>query len=221
MARWRMITIILVILALAIWAALVVFNVRPQFGHEVPAGVIPSPTLRLQAPLSGLPGWVASLELFVTLFLAGAGNLYVFPTRVGNMLRAAGSARRWISIGLLGLGFELLIVVFGVGAALARITFPLTLLSGLVLVVLSLWGYLVVSYAVGRFLLNKAGWGQVSPLAGLALGLLLLVPLMRIPLAGGIVLIIYMGLGLGLVIATRFGSNEPWSLKPLLEEELE
>jgi hypothetical protein len=51
----------------------------------------------------------------------------------------------------------------------------------------------------------------------LASGLLLLLPLVRIPYMGSIFVIIY--LGFGLVIATHFGSDEPWNLTPLLEED--
>jgi len=55
----------------------------------------------------------------------------------------------------------------------------------------------------------------------LALGLLLLLPLIRIPLVGGFFVIIYVSIGFGLVISTRFGSDEPWNLTPLLEEDKE
>jgi hypothetical protein len=84
---------------------------------------------------------------------------------------------------------------------------------------LSVWGYLSLVYAFGRSLLKRTGWQTYSPAASLALGLLLLLPLIRIPYVGGFFVVIYLSLGLGLAITTHFGSNEPWDLTSLLEED--
>ncbi len=220
MSRWRSITIVLVALALILWGVLLSLNLRPEMAHELPRSFVEPPNgLRLQAPLSHLPAWASSIELFVTLFLAGVASLFLVPARVRNMSRslAAGWSRVLLAI-LLGIGFGLLIIVFGIGAALARITFPFTILAALALVFLAVWGFLVAAYTLGRLLLSRAGWASGSPVLGLGLGLLLLLPLARIPVVGGVVMIVYIGLGLGLAITTRFGSSEPWSLIPLLEE---
>ncbi len=223
MARWRLITSILIILAVLLWATLFLLNLRPEVGRAVPHGLFPSQeTLRLQTPLSRLPGWVAPVELLITLFLAGIANLYLFPARLHNMLRTLSLGwARLLSLTLVGIGFALLLVFFAIGAALARITFPFTILAAIALVFLSVWGFLGVAYALGRFLLLRAGWARRSPAAALALGLILLVPLVRIPFAGALIMLIYIGLGLGLVVVTRFGSNESWSLIPLLEEDIQ
>jgi hypothetical protein len=219
-ARWRSVTIVLVVLALILWGVLLSLNLHPELAHALPRTFAEPPgALRLQAPLSRLPGWASSLELFVTLFLAGVASLFLFPVRVCNMSRvlAGGWSRVLVTI-LLGIGFGLLMIVFGIGAALARITFPFTILAALALVFLAVWGFLAAAYTLGRLLLVRAGWALRSPVLGLGLGLLLLLPLARIPVVGGIVMIVYIGLGLGLAITTRFGSSEPWSLIPLLEE---
>lgn len=220
MARWRTLTLVLVILALILWALLFVLNLRPELGHELPRGFLPPPgSLRSQAPLSRLPAWASSLELFITMLLAGVAALFLFPVRVRNMaLLVSLGWSRVIVTTLLGIGFGLLMVLFGIGAALARITFAFTVLSALALVLLATWGFLTAAYALGRLLLKRAGWGLHSPVLALGLGLLLLLPLARIPFVGGIVTTLYIGLGLGLTITTHFGSNEPWSLIPLSEE---
>ncbi len=223
MARWRVITSILIILALALWGLVFVLSLRPELGREVPHGLLPpAQILRLQAPLSGLASWVSSIELFVTLLLAGMANFYLFPGRVRSMKNTLLLGwSRVLSLTLLGIGCGLLLLVFAVGAALARVTFPFTVLSAIALIFLALWGFLAAAYTAGHLLMSKAGWSRRLPGMDLALGLLLLLPLARIPYAGGVVFIIYMGLGLGLVIVTRFGSNEAWSLIPLLEEDTE
>src|SRR5512143_3150058 len=199
MARWRALTIALVVLALVLWAVVFTLNLRPELGHELLRPFAQPPDgLRLQAPLSRLPAWATSLELFVTLLLAGIASLFLFPLRVRTMRRLLGLGwRRLLVTTLLGIGFGLLLILFGIGAALARITFPFTILSALVLVLLSAWGFLAAAYALGRHLLSRTGWGLRSPVLDLALGLLLVVPLARIPIVGGIFMILYMGLGLG------------------------
>lgn len=220
MSRWRLVTIGLIALALILWGVLFSLNLRPELAHELPHGFAQPPAgFRLQSPLSGLPAWASSLELFITLLLAGVASLYLFPARVRNMSRAlaSGWSRLLVTV-LLGIGFALLIILFGIGAALARITFPFTILAALALVFLAVWGFLAAAYTLGRLLISRAGWGPRSPILGLALGLLLLLPLGRIPFVGGIIMVAYIGLGLGLAITTHFGSGEPWSLIPLLEE---
>ncbi len=221
MSRWRVITLVLVLLALVLWVALFSLNLRPELVREFPHGILPAPNvLRTEQPLAGLPPWVASLELFITLFLAGVANLYLFPRRVRSMADLLSSGwKRLIPLALLGLGCGLLLAVFAVGAALARITFLFTILALFALLFLAVWGFLAVAYVVGGQLLRKAGWARSSPVLGVGLGLLLLLPLARIPFVGAIFTLFYIGLGFGLVVATHFGSNEAWSLNPLLEED--
>jgi hypothetical protein len=220
MPRWRILTIALVLLALVLWALVFTLNLRPELGHEIPRAFGQPPDgLRLQAPLSRLPAWATSLELFVTLLLAGIASLFLFPRRVRNMRRLLGLGwRRLVVTTLLGIGFGLLLILFGIGAALARITFPFTILSALVLVVVSAWGFLAAAYSFGRLLLSRSGWAPHAPVLEMALGLLLLLPPARIPIVGGIFMTLYIGLGLGLAITTHFGSNQAWSLIPLMED---
>ena len=178
-----------------------------------------SPSIALQEPLSRLPVWASSLGLLITLFLAGVADFYLFPVRVRNMGRALTFGwARLIQMVLLGFGFVLLLLGFGIGAVLARVTFPFTIISAVSAFFLSIWGYLCLVYAFGRSLLRRTGWQAHSPVLSLFLGLLLLLPLVRIPYIGGFFVIFYLSLGLGLVITTHFGSNEPWDLTPLLEE---
>jgi hypothetical protein len=113
----------------------------------------------------------------------------------------------------------LLIVGFGIGAVLARIMYPFNILSMIGLFFLSVWVYLCIDNAPGRSLIIRAGWNGSSPAISLALGLLLLLPLIRIPYIGSLFALIYLSFDSGLVIATHFGSDEPWNLISLLEED--
>ena len=226
MTRWRWTIVISVVIALTIWATVLFLNLRPELMRAIPHSDFPPlEPGRLGAPgapMSALPVWADSLGLLVTLYLAGAASFYLFPAHVRNMYRALtiSWARLW-QITLLGFGFLLLFAAFGFGAVLARVTFPLTILAAFALFVFSVWGYLSLAYTLGRVLLLRAGWLRTSLSAALALGLLLLLPLSRIPFVGTLFTLLFLSLGLGVVIATRFGSNEPWNLTPLLEEDKE
>ncbi len=223
MSRWRWILVILLLVALGLWATLFTLNLRPELMQEPSRFALQfSNPEGLRQPLSQLPGWAASVGLFITLFLAGWANFYIFPGRIRNMREALSLGwPRVVQMALLGFGFVLLVLVFAVGAVLARITFPLAILLTLAFFLFAVWGLLSVAYALGSDLLTRADWPGTSPVVSLGLGLLLLLPLTRIPFVGGLVLVVYLSLGIGLVITTRFGSDEPWNLKPLLEEDIE
>ncbi len=216
----RLTIIGLVVIALALWVVLFVLNLRPEYGQgTVRFDFQPPNPISLEGPLPRLPAWVSSLGLLITLFLAGLANFYLFQVRVRNMRQALTLGwARLVQLALIGIGFVLLILVFGIGAVLARATFPFSIISAVVTFFLSFWWFLSLSYVRGRSLLIRTGWQGPSPALSLALGLLLLMPLVRIPYIGGFFVILYLSLGLGLVITTHFGSNEPWTLTPSLEE---
>ena len=220
MTRWRLIVIALVVIALVLWGVLFVLNLRPDYGEGLARPEFQTNSFSLAEPLSRLPAWVSSIGLFITLFLAGLANFYLFTSQVRNMRQAL--TLGWahgIQLVLLGFGFALLILAFGIGALFARVTFPFSIIAAIITFFLSVWGYLSLVYAFGRGLLSRTGWQASSPVASLALGLLLLLPLIRIPYVGVFFVFVYLSLGLGLTITTHFGSNEPWDLTPLLEED--
>jgi hypothetical protein len=200
---------------------LFILNLRPEYGQGIARfNFQPPNSTGLEQPLSRLPAWLSSLGLWITLFLAGFANFYLFPARVRNMRHALTLGwARLVQVVFLGFGFVLLILIFGIGAVLARVTFPFSIISAIAAFFLSVWGFLSLVYTCGRSLLIRTGWKESSPHLSLALGLLLLLPLVRIPYVGGFFVILYLSLGLGLVIITHFGSNEPWNLTPLLEED--
>ena len=131
MTRWRLTVLVLIVLALLLWGGLFILNLRPDYGQGLSRSVIQFPKPNgLEEPLTRLPGWVSSLGLLITLFLAGLANFYLFPARVRNMRQAlAFGPARLVQMALLGLGFALLMIGFGIGAVLARVTFPFSIIS--------------------------------------------------------------------------------------------
>lgn len=222
MKRWRLILVFSMSIALILWISVLFWNLRAEaiksFAHSGAGSPVPGQFL-FDESLSHLPAWVSSLSLLLTLFMLGVVNLYLFPVRIRNMQRALTSG--WSNLLraiVLGLATLLVMLGSGLSAALARLTFPLTVFLALTVFLLTVWGFLGLSYAAGRALLKRAGWLTSSPIAAQGLGLLLLLPWARIPFIGGLFALLFLSLGLGLVIATRFGSTEPWNLTPLLED---
>jgi hypothetical protein len=219
MTRWRILNIILSLIAVA---GLFMFTGRDwsslaagEFSHTASEGSMP---FLVDKALDEMPGWVSSVATFVTLFVFGAANLYLFPARVRKMqAELTVSWARTFQIILAGLAFGLLFALAAMMASLSRVTFPLTVLLGLGLFTLSLWGYLSLTYGLGRLLFQKAEW-RLSPFGALALGLLLLHSLIHVPFVGFVFGLLGSGAGLGIVITTRFGSLQPWDLNLLLED---
>ncbi len=220
MTRWR--TLIGLFILLAIVGLFL--SIGTGWRSHLPAGFFHDSTqiplqFAVNASLAELPTWVSSLATLATFFLFGAANLHLFPARVRNLQAALTvSWMRSFHITLAGLAFGLLFVLAAISASLSRVTFPLTVLTGVALLVLALWGYLALAYALGHKLLHKADW-SASPFAALALGLLLLHALIHLPFAGIVFALLSVGAGLGVVITTRFGSMQPWDLNLLLEDK--
>jgi hypothetical protein len=216
MTRWRSLIVILVLLAVIGLFVFSSMNWKSQWPASLSHGT--SSSFPMDAALDELPGWLSSIATFLSLFVFGAANLYLFPARVRKMQAALTvSWKRTFHITLAGLAFGLLFFLTAMLASMARATFPLTVLSALSLFILALWGYLVLAYGLGRQLLQKADW-RISPFLALALGLLLLHSLVHLPFAGFLFGALGIGAGLGIVITTRFGSMKPWDFNLLLEE---
>jgi hypothetical protein len=110
---------------------------------------------------------------------------------------------------LAALSFIFLLAVGLVGA-------PLALLVLLGLVVLTVIGLVTTALALGHWLARRVGASQ-SPLAQLALGILVLFPASILPFLGWLVAAVLACYGLGAILLTRMGSGEPWSLQALKE----
>lgn len=219
MTRWRVLIIVLILLAsfsilfLGSQAKLIppsiIFTHNPE--------PIPTPD-QFEARLMDVPGWISHSASLLTLFLFGAAGFYLFPGRVRKMQAALTvSWARSFQVAIAGLLFLLLLAAFILAASLARITFPLAVLTAVAIFVFSVWGYLVFAYTLGRSLLLLGNWFR-SPLTALLIGLLFLQGLMHLPYIGIIFTLLIVGTGLGVVITTHFGSMQPWDLNPLLED---
>jgi len=164
--------------------------------------------------------FISRLSVLVTMYLSGILTLYAFPRQIRRMEIAynnrAGNLVRMATLGFLVIVF---LGVLGMTSAMVMSTFPLTILFGVALFLISFLGFVAFAYALGAYLARRAAWKHASPLFMLFLGLLILFALSQAPYIGLVIRILLASLGSGVVIATRFGSGQPWNLMPLLVEE--
>jgi hypothetical protein len=164
-----------------------------------------------------LPGWrvIASVgAAYVFLFLVGMLTLFVIPRRM-RVLRDAfrpriGGWLRLLGVGACGAVVLALLSVLGLFTLPPLLPVPFVLPLALFLAV---WGGLVgLALAVGHAVSRWAGLAQPWPVLDLALGTLALYSLVRVPLAGPVILTLLGALALGAMILTRFGGGGAWSL---------
>ena len=187
---------------------------REPFGRFGPFGPVPlihfGPFGR---HLIGLRGVVSALASYIFLYLISVMALFVLPRplRVARdaLRRGGGEILRLFGIGVLGGLAALALIALG---ALTFVAFPLSLVLSAALFLAAAAGMVAVALALGRGVNRWAGLPEPSPLFDLALGALIVFALARIPVAGWAIVALFGALGLGVVIATRFGAGSPWSL---------
>ncbi|MCX6039030.1 MAG: hypothetical protein NTW99_14340 [Chloroflexi bacterium] len=216
MKRWKWIVVLLIILSLGLLVAMSLLADRfaPYFAFPASWGI---GQMQSEHSLPGRPGnLVSSLSALFTLGISGILALYVAPERVRRV--ADSFSGKFLRLALFGFLIGILVLVVGISSALMIGTFPITILLIGILFVAGLMGLVALAYAIGRSLLRRAGWQHGSLIYALLLGLLIIVALSRIPVLGVLLFLFFISLGLGAMISSHFGSGEPWTLKPLLEE---
>jgi MFS family permease len=216
MKRWKWIVVLLTILSLGLLVgmSLLTDHFAPHFSFPASWGI---GQIQSEHSLPGRPGnLVSSIGALFTLGISGILVLYVAPERVRRV--ANSFSGKYLRLALFGFLIGILALVVGISSALMIGTFPVTILLIGILFVAGLMGLVALAYAIGRNLLRRAGWQHGSPIYALLLGLLIIVGLSWIPVLGALLFLFFTSLGLGAMILSHFGSGEPWTLKPLLEE---
>lgn len=227
MNRWRVLVCVIVILAVLVIGLLGILPARQTFfgprlfrgpnaaGLPALRGELPGPPLVIQ-PAARIVGHLATL---LAQFVIGLVLLYLVPRHIQFMAKAVSSgARRLLRDLALGFALVILLGVVGLLSALSLRTFPLPfIVLGLLFIVASV-GVVAIALAMGRGLLQRAGWYRQRPLLGLALGTLIVSAVALIPILGDIVLGLILLTGAGVAVATHFGTGSPWTLNALVED---
>ncbi|MSQ09952.1 MAG: hypothetical protein EXR52_02975 [Dehalococcoidia bacterium] len=160
-----------------------------------------------------------ALLSFVTFLALACVAAFVMPTRLKRVQAAIDVAPRHLFVltvlGLLALAFAALVVQVQFMLVVGLVLTPVVVGAAATCLFLGLVAILLV---VGSGVRARLRLAAVSPLADLAIGLLVVFPLTLIPAIGWLALGVLGAMGTGAVIATRFGDNTGWSLTPLAEE---
>jgi len=221
MNRWKWVVILLTVLSLAIlsvasllgWQRWTPPPVLQTEWQDLPFHTIFPVLDRYRTPIS-------SISILFSLYVIGVLILFAAPRAVRRVAdKFMDTPGRLARLALFGFLFAVLVLAVSISSALALGTFPLTILLFAMLFSGGIFGIVALSLAIGRGLMRRAGWDHLSPLYALLLGELIIFSLCRMPWAGSVLFAIFSSLGLGAVIASRFGSGESWSLNILTEEE--
>jgi len=174
-----------------------------------------------------LPGWLGIFSVigaYLFLYLSGVGVLFLIPHQIGRMRNAflpVDDRRMWhYWLFFLGLGLLSLLalsLLTGIGLV-TEAAFPLPLFM-LALLLLIIWiGLITFGLVIGAELDRLAGAQHPNSLVELALGLLVVFALGRLPLVGWLIVLLMSALSLGVVVATRLGNGGDWTLRGLEQD---
>jgi hypothetical protein len=171
-----------------------------------------------------LPGWLGVLSVigaYLFLYISGLIVFFLIPRQMGVMRNAflpAEAREAWknwlffLGVGILSLLALALLSALGLLTA-AAFPLPLFLLALLLLVI---WiGLVTFGLVIGAGLRRLAGAQQAAPLGELALGLLVVFALGRLPFVGWLFTLLMAAISLGAVVATRLGFGGMWTLTGL------
>ncbi len=196
-----------------------------------PTSRVPKPPLRVRIPvqlpwnrplfLRPRPVWqvgrVLATEIF--FFLVAAIALFIFPHRFARCVQAANHGEgTWLplSVGFMSSITMTILSILAVLSALGLILLPwLLLLFGFVWVMGLSVAALYLGYKIRRGLrILNTPWPF-----DLAVGVIALVTVGILPFVGWIAFLLIGMWGMGIVILTRFGSEQGWPLTLSLENE--
>jgi hypothetical protein len=224
MTVWRLVLVVVVGLCLLSLIVSAAFFDQPWWIHPFEDAPFPRPPHRTWREGFTFGGGLRMniaviLASLVSQYLAGVLLMYIAPLRLRRMAndlnRGVTSTLRSLAIGIL---FSVLLVAVALLSIFTLHIFPLPIILFGIAFLAGLVGMTVLAYCLGFFFLEKADWLVRSPLASLALGTLVFFTLIWLPAVGLIAMVLIWMMGIGLVIETRFGSEQNWSLKPFMEE---
>jgi hypothetical protein len=231
MLRWGWVGLLAGLVTLAVllaWADSSVF--RPAFPQpfEPPrrSGLRPPPPAELPlapfgvgrlefrglGPVGGLYTFWWFLSMGAGLILVTLGALVALPGRVRRASQRVGPAM--LSV-MLAAGVAAVLMVLAT-TVLLRVTFVLLSFVPLLWAVVAfgvVFGEAALVLAFGRWL--QARLGPAPPLVAVLAGLLVLVDVGLVPVAGWLSLVVVAVTSLGLAVLTRVGSPAGWSLEEL------
>ena len=183
----------------------------PGQDREVNAVLTPFGVFR-----AGPTGLLMVLVTLATFAAAGTVALYLMPAQLNRVTQTVAFSRtKSLRLGIIGMLAYVLAaaLVFVLVALVTGILFAI--LVSVLLAAATFAGLVAMALVLGRWLRSHWAPEPRSPIADLLVGVLALFPLGLIPWIGWLFVLVLAALGLGALLATKFGSEEGWSLEPL------
>lgn len=207
MKQKRWIVILWFAAAAAILAASIAFNWQrwldlPESAH------LPSFAREHWVNTSNL---VANLSGLVSFFLISLVFYFFLPRTVRSIGQAPARKGEFLRAALLGFLAALLVFFIVLSAALSNSTFPFAIIATVIVLFAGLVGMVALELRLGAWLASLAGWENASAIVHLLLAVLALYPLTFLPAVGGLMMMVYLLLGLGAVVLSRVNALYPWN----------
>jgi hypothetical protein len=154
---------------------------------------------------------VANLSGLIGFFLTGLVIYFIAPRMVRSIGYSPAGRGGVLRAGLLGILAALLMFFIVLSAAVGSGTFPFAVILIGVMILASLVGLVALELRVGAWLASLAGWQDASPTVHLLLAALVLYPLTILPSVGGLIMVVYILVGLGAVVLARVNAYYPWN----------
>jgi len=172
--------------------------------------------------LGGWRGAASAVGSFIFLYLASALVLVVFPKPLRTIRDAfRGGPSQWLRLLMVGVLTALTFLLLTALGFSTSAAFPVPFVLVPFLVAIMWVGLVGLGLALGRGISRLAGLTRSSPVADLALGLLVMFALGRIPVAGWVFTVALAAPALGAVVLSRLGMGGSWSLAAFDESEQE
>jgi len=156
---------------------------------------------------------------FLASLAAGIAVMYAVPKQLKLISKRSMLRDTIVRRFLIGLAALLVLMGIMVLSVFTPFTFPLAILSVLIVFSGVFLGSIAVLLNLAGSMFNRVDWGQVSPIYKLGYGLLLFTALGAIPYLGTALRILVWVFGFGGAVSTKFGSGSKWTLQPLVEEQ--
>lgn len=150
-----------------------------------------------------LVGFLYKVATAVFLLLLSVFLVLMWPDQI--RFAAAHASADLVTSSLVGMLAMALLIPLGVGFAVTILGLPLALALFAFLLVASWFGVASMAYLVGTKLSPR-----FSPFLAVIAGLIVLKFVHFVPFIGGVLYFIAILPGLGAILLTRFGTNQPW-----------
>lgn len=154
---------------------------------------------------------VANLSGLIGFFLTALVVYYISPRMIRSIGNSPIHRGGMLRAGLLGILAALLMFFIVLSAAVGSGTFPFAVILIGVMILASLVGLVALELRVGAWLAGLAGWQDASPVVHLLLAAMILYPLTILPAVGGLIMVVYILVGLGAVVLARVNAYYPWN----------